>query len=81
VPSIVNGVRIAYQELGEGHPIVLLHGFMGLGSQWISPGPAAALASAGFRVILPDLRGHGASGCSFAAPVRGGRSSLVRGCR
>ena len=59
--SSFDGVRIAYQELGEGRPIVLLHGFMGLGSQWISPGPAAALASSGFRVILPDLRGHGDS--------------------
>ncbi|HEY0494705.1 MAG TPA: alpha/beta hydrolase [Kutzneria sp.] len=56
-----DGLRIAYRELGEGHPILLLHGFMGVGSQWISVGPAAALAEAGFRVILPDLRGHGES--------------------
>jgi pimeloyl-ACP methyl ester carboxylesterase len=54
-------VRIAYQELGEGHPIVLVHGVMGVGSHWITEGPATALAAAGFRVILPDLRGHGAS--------------------
>ncbi|EWM19349.1 alpha/beta fold hydrolase [Kutzneria sp. 744] len=53
--------RIAYQELGEGRPVVLLHGFMGLGSQWITSGHADLLASHGFRVILPDLRGHGAS--------------------
>jgi pimeloyl-ACP methyl ester carboxylesterase len=57
----VDGLRIAYHELGEGRPIVLLHGFMGFGSQWISAGPAAALAEDGFRVILPDLRGHGES--------------------
>ncbi|HTI23212.1 MAG TPA: alpha/beta hydrolase [Kutzneria sp.] len=56
-----DGVRIAYQELGEGRPIVLVHGFMGAGSQWITGGHAAALAAAGFRVILPDLRGHGES--------------------
>jgi len=56
-----DGLRIAYRELGEGRPVVLLHGFMGVGSQWISAGPAAALAGAGFRVIMPDLRGHGES--------------------
>ena len=56
-----DGVRIAYQELGEGRPIVLVHGFMGAGSQWITGGHAAALAAAGFRVIMPDLRGHGES--------------------
>ncbi len=56
-----DGLRIAYQELGEGRPVVLLHGVMGLGSQWIDQGPARMLADSGFRVILPDLRGHGSS--------------------
>ncbi|MFI9383284.1 alpha/beta fold hydrolase [Kutzneria sp. NPDC052558] len=56
-----DGLRIAYQELGEGRPVVLLHGVMGLGSQWIDQGPARMIADSGFRVILPDLRGHGAS--------------------
>jgi pimeloyl-ACP methyl ester carboxylesterase len=56
-----DGVRIAYQELGEGRPVVLVHGFMGNGSQWITGGHAAALTAAGFRVIMPDLRGHGES--------------------
>ncbi|MBB5897380.1 alpha/beta fold hydrolase [Kutzneria kofuensis] len=56
-----DGLRIAYRELGEGRPVVLLHGMMGLGSQWIDQGPAAAIAERGHRVILPDLRGHGDS--------------------
>ncbi|QUQ65967.1 alpha/beta fold hydrolase [Kutzneria sp. CA-103260] len=56
-----DGLSIAYQELGEGRPVVLLHGVMGVGSQWIDQGPARMIADSGFRVILPDLRGHGAS--------------------
>jgi pimeloyl-ACP methyl ester carboxylesterase len=56
-----DGLELAYQELGEGRAVVLLHGVMGLGSQWIDQGPARAIADGGFRVILPDLRGHGDS--------------------
>ncbi|MFC0433885.1 alpha/beta fold hydrolase [Kutzneria buriramensis] len=56
-----DGLELAYRELGEGRPVVLLHGVMGLGSQWIDQGPARAIAERGYRVILPDLRGHGDS--------------------
>lgn len=44
---------------GERRPIVLLHGAAVDGSMWDAQ--AAALAAAGHRVIVPDLRGHGAS--------------------
>lgn len=57
-----DGLELAYHELGEGRPVVLLHGIMGDYSQWIDPGPARMIADAGHRVILPDFRGHGASG-------------------
>ena len=50
-----DGLDLAYRELGNGRPLVLLHGFTGDGRQWIDPGPAALLARNGFRVILPDL--------------------------
>lgn len=56
-----DGVALAYRELGEGRPLVLLHGFTGRGEQWVSAGPADVLAAHGYRVILPDLRGHGDS--------------------
>ena len=40
---------------------MLLHGFTGSGLQFLEHGPAAALAGHGYRVIVPDLRGHGDS--------------------
>ncbi|MGJ3649773.1 alpha/beta fold hydrolase [Sphingomonas sp. GlSt437] len=56
------GARIAWRELGEGRPVVLFHGyFSDAATNWIRYGHAAAIAARGFRVILPDLRGHGES--------------------
>lgn len=54
-----DGVELAYRDLGAGRPLVLFHGFTGSGRDWL--GPAHALADHGHRVLLPDLRGHGAS--------------------
>ncbi|HEU0044877.1 alpha/beta fold hydrolase [Sphingomonas sp.] len=57
-----DGTRLAWRELGEGRPAVLLHGFFSDGqTNWIRYGHAAALAAEGFRVIVPDLRAHGDS--------------------
>jgi pimeloyl-ACP methyl ester carboxylesterase len=52
---------LAYREIGAGRPLILLHGFTGDSTQWIEGGPARLFADHGFRVILPDLRGHGQS--------------------
>jgi pimeloyl-ACP methyl ester carboxylesterase len=57
-----DGVELAWREVGDGRPLVLLHGLMGSGTLMASDGPARAIAAAGYRVILPDLRGHGDSG-------------------
>ncbi len=63
-----DGQQIAWQELGEGRPLVLLHGlFSQAEMNWLRYGTAAAVAAAGFRVILPDFRGHGASAAPHAA--------------
>ncbi len=57
-----DGTRIAYREVGEGRPVVLIHGyFSDAWTNWIRYGHAAAIAAKGFRVIMPDLRGHGDS--------------------
>ena len=55
-----DGQRIAWRETGTGHPLVLLHGlFSDANTNWIKFGTAAVIARAGFRAIMPDLRGHG----------------------
>jgi len=58
-----DSVELAYHELGEGRPVILLHGlFSDANMNWIKFGHASRIASAGFRVVMPDLRAHGLSG-------------------
>lgn len=58
-----DAVELAYHEIGEGRPVVLLHGlFSDANVNWIKFGTAAKVAANGFRVIMPDLRAHGLSG-------------------
>ena len=57
-------VELAWHELGEAdaRAVVLLHGlFSDADTNWIRFGHAAEIAGRGFRVIMPDLRGHGTS--------------------
>ena len=54
----VEDSTIAYIDSGKGQPIVLLHGFCGSSSYWEHIIPTL---SADFRVIAPDLPGHGQS--------------------
>src|SRR5271166_2133501 len=51
--------EIVYQVLGKGPPLVLLHPFPANHEFWL---PAAEALTTRYRVILPDLRGHGDSG-------------------
>lgn len=57
-----DGADIAVAELGEGRPILLLHGLFSSGEMnWRRYGAAAEIAAAGYRVIMPDFRAHGQS--------------------
>jgi len=56
------GARLAVHRLGQGRPVLLLHGlFSSAQVNWIKFGHAARLAEAGFEAIMPDLRAHGQS--------------------
>lgn len=58
----IGSARLAVHRLGEGRPVVLLHGlFSSALVNWIKFGHAAQLAAAGFEAIMPDLRAHGQS--------------------
>ncbi|MFL6767210.1 MAG: alpha/beta fold hydrolase [Sphingomicrobium sp.] len=58
-----DGIQLAYHELGQGRPVILLHGlFSDARMNWIKFGHAERIAAEGFRVIMPDLRAHGLSG-------------------
>ncbi len=57
-----DGASLAVHRLGEGRPVVLLHGlFSEAGTNWIRFGHAQKLADAGFEAIMPDFRAHGES--------------------
>lgn len=54
----MNGVALAYDDQGQGIPVVLIHGFPFSRRMWSAQvGPLARAA----RVITPDLRGFGGS--------------------
>ena len=57
----INGVRIHYLLGGNpnGLPVLLWHGFLSTSHAWRKVMPA--LASAGFAVLVPDMRGYGDS--------------------
>ena len=58
-----DGIQLAWREIGQGRPVILLHGlFSDAQMNWIKFGHAERIAAAGFRVIMPDLRAHGLSG-------------------
>jgi len=53
---------LAYREMGEGRPLLLIHGYFSTALvNWVRYGHAALIAAQGYRVIMPDLRGHGDS--------------------
>jgi pimeloyl-ACP methyl ester carboxylesterase len=54
-----DGVQLAVLDVGEGPPVVLLHGFPDSSYVWRKQLPV--LVDAGLRVIAPDLRGFGES--------------------
>jgi pimeloyl-ACP methyl ester esterase len=51
------GLNIHYEEMGEGRPLVMLHGWAGSGRLWRFQEELAD----SFRLVIPDLRGHGLS--------------------
>ena len=59
MPRILSDdAEIFYDSIGSGPPVVLLHPFPAHHELWL---PVAKMLSSRYRLILPDLRGHGES--------------------
>ena len=52
------GMELHYRQLGQGAPLVLIHGLFGSGDNWLGVAPRLAER---FHVFAPDLRNHGHS--------------------
>ncbi len=69
------GLEVDVQGPPDGRPVLLLHGFPDTGRVWREQ--VAALTGAGFRTIVPDLRGYGGSDKPEAVEAYGA-GELVR---
>lgn len=52
----VDGLSMYYEVVGEGEPVVLIHGTGGTAESW---SPQAGLLADWYRVFMPECRGHG----------------------
>src|SRR6201987_1687102 len=54
-----DGLTLGYSVVGDGEPILFVHGATATGEfEW---GPHAARLASDYQCVLPDLRGHGRS--------------------
>ena len=51
-------MKLFFRRMGQGNPVVILHGFLGLSDNWVTFGRQL---SGDFEVFIPDLRNHGQS--------------------
>ena len=70
-------LNVGYAEAGpaDGGPVILLHGWPYDIHSYVDVAPA--LASAGYRVIVPHLRGYGSTRFLSSAAVRNGEQAAV----
>jgi pimeloyl-ACP methyl ester carboxylesterase len=51
-------MKLFFRHMGQGNPVVILHGLLGLSDNWVTFGRQLALD---FEVFIPDIRNHGQS--------------------
>ncbi|MBL8994789.1 MAG: alpha/beta fold hydrolase, partial [Spirochaetia bacterium] len=52
-------MKLHLRKLGEGRPLLILHGLFGSGDNWLAV--AKKISEAGYACLLPDARNHGLS--------------------
>lgn len=72
----VLGTTLAWGELGRGTPVILLHGLLDTHRTWRRLAPLLATR---YRVIMPDLGGHGESGRPDAPYTLAWHARLISG--
>ncbi len=72
--TAVQATTIAWGELGEGPPLVLLHGLMDTHRTWRRVAPRLAES---YRVLMPDLPGSGYSGRPEAPYTLGWNAQMI----
>ena len=68
---------LSYAVGGYGPPLVLVHGLGGASGNWVDLVP---LLSSRYRLLVPDLPGHGASGPGAWDPTLAGFADAIRAC-
>lgn len=71
----IHGREIAYRSAGQGPVVVLLHGMAGSSMAWR---PVMDVLASRFRVIAPDLLGHGASAKPDVEYNLGAHANMMR---
>ena len=69
-----DGRQLIWYEIGQGQPLVLLHGWS---ISAVVFNEVAALLSSGYRVLIPDLPGHGGSSPALQNDLAGIANDLV----
>jgi len=70
----IDGRSLYYEVHGAGAPILFVHGFPLSGELWR---PFVPALGKGFRLIIPDLRGHGRSEASTSVTMAGFADDLA----
>jgi pimeloyl-[acyl-carrier protein] methyl ester esterase len=69
-----NGRQLTWYEIGQGRPLVLLHGWS---MSAVVFSEIATLLSSGFRLLIPDLPGHGGSSPALRNNLAGIADDLI----
>jgi pimeloyl-ACP methyl ester carboxylesterase len=63
----IHGLQLAYEDVGTGPPVVLLHGYPFNRSLWA---PQVEALKSSYRIVTPDLRGFGDSEIAPTATMK-----------